>query len=371
MARKQRLLVLATYPIEGAATRYRTVSYFEALEHAGIESDLVTYYDSQEFRELYRAGLLRNASSTIRGAGRLLRAGRRARDYDGVLVQREAAPLGPAVVERVLQAYWRLPLIFDFDDAVWLTQHERSSYPRLARLLRPEKATGLMRRASLVIAGSHALANKARELNPNVEVLPTSVPSASWSPRSDRPLGAVSEVPVIGWVGTHSTAPQLEVALRALERLASTGHRFKLRVVGAGRGMPRTSLPLESLPWLLDEEVDQFRAIDIGLAPMFDDVWSAGKCGFKQVQYLATGVPMVSSPVGGATEILSGERDALFAVSVEEWTRQLGRLLTDAPLRARLATAGFEKFRDELSIEVQSAALVRAVGAVLKPREAA
>lgn len=367
----RRLLVLATYPVLGAATRYRAVSYFEPLARAGIECDLVSYYNDEEFGMLYGAGLLQNARNTLRGALRLVQVGRRVSHYDGVFVQREAAPLGPPLLEVLMHDHWELPLIFDFDDAIWLPQHHKSSYPRLARVLRPEKSVALMRRASLVIAGSHALATKAREVNPHVEVLPTTVPESVWTPRPDRPLGALSDLPVVGWVGTHSTAAQLEVALRALERLNSAGRRFRLRVVGAGSGLPATSLNVECLPWSMTNEVEQFRAIDIGLAPMFDDAWSAGKCGFKQVQYLATGVPMVSSAVGGAQEILTAEHDALFAGSVDDWVRQLDRLLTDPSLRSRLAANGLAKFRSKLALEVQSERLVNSIRRVIGPRAGA
>jgi glycosyltransferase involved in cell wall biosynthesis len=366
---RRRLLVVATYPVSGAATRYRTVSYFDALAERGIDADLCTFYDDQEFSVLYSGGLLRNARSTVNGVARLLAIGSKSRRYDAVLVQREAAPLGPAWLETFLQRRRHLPLIFDFDDAVWLNQHDKSAYPRLARWLRPDKSLGLIRVASAVIAGSHALARKARELNEAVSVLPTTVPAAGWRPAPGKAVGALaSDVPLIGWIGTHSTAPQLEIALRALERIEAQGLRFNLRVVGAMSSLPRTTLPVQSQAWRLEREVQDFQALDIGLAPMFDDPWSAGKCGFKQLQYMASGVPMVSSLVGGAREFLSPEQDALFATTEDEWTAQLTRLLVDADLRRRLAEGAYAKFLAELSTEAQSERFVEVVRGVVNQR---
>jgi len=367
-ARDRRLLVLATYPVSAAATRYRTVAYFDALRARGIEPELVTFYSDREFSVLYSGGVVRSVQSTLHGAQRLLRSVLRARGYAGVFVQREAAPLGPALLERFLEEGRGLPLIFDFDDAIWLSLHQNSTYPRLSRWVRrPEKSLGLMRRAATVITGSHALAAKARELNESVVVLPTSVPAASWRPLPGKPLGALaSDVPVVGWIGTHSTAPQLEVAFRALERIAADGLSFKLKVFGALRSLPQTTLTVESQPWRLEREVEQFHELDIGLAPMFDDLWSAGKCGFKQIQYMATGIPMVSSPVGGAKEFLRGDQTALFATSVEEWRMQLTRLLLDAELRRRLATAALAQFAAKLSVEAQADHFVEAVERVLR-----
>jgi glycosyltransferase involved in cell wall biosynthesis len=361
-------LVLATYPVSAAATRYRTVAYFEALRARGIEPELRTFYTDREFAVLYSGDLVASAQSTLRGTLRLLQNALRARNYAGVFVQREAAPLGPALLEAFLEGRRGLPLIFDFDDAIWLSAHEKSAYPRLSRWVRqPEKALHLMRRATTIIAGSHALGTKARELNKSVVVLPTSVPAASWQPLPGKRLGALgSDVPLVGWIGTHSTAPQLEVALRALERMAAGGLKFRLKVFGAMRSLPQTTLALESEPWRLEREVAQFHELDIGLAPMVDDAWSAGKCGFKQIQYMATGIPMVSSPVGGAKEFLKGEQTALFAGTVEEWQAQLTRLLRDAELRRRLATSALTEFKAELSIEAQGGRFVDAVGRALK-----
>jgi len=42
--------------------------------------------------------------------------------------------------------------------------------------------------------------------------------------------------PTIGWIGTHTTLPYLEAIAPALEELA-TRYRFKLKVVGGGRGL--------------------------------------------------------------------------------------------------------------------------------------
>lgn len=356
----KRLLVLATYPITGAATRYRTAGYFDAMRERGIEAELVSFYSLEEFERLYQSSVVENAASTLRGGLRLLQVAAAAARYDGVLVQREAAPLGAPWLERFLSGRRRIPLIFDFDDAVWLTQHDKSKHPILARLLRPEKALGLMRRARAVIAGSHALAARAREFNDAVSVLPTSVPAARWYP--SRGAGVLrGAVPVVGWVGTHSTAPQLRIALDALAELAKEGLRFDIRVVGAGRGLPASELRVQSDPWQLETEVLDFQSIDVGLAPMFDDPWSAGKCGFKQIQYMATGVPMVTSPVGGAREFLRPEVDALFATGLEEWVAQLRRLLLGAELRARLATSSLEVFRSQLSLEAQSPRFVDVV----------
>ena len=54
---------------------------------------------------------------------------------------------------------------------------------------------------------------------------------------------------------------------------------------------------LEIIPWQESTEVDAIRTMDIGIMPLNDTLWSKGKCGYKLIQYMACGVPVVASPL--------------------------------------------------------------------------
>ena len=43
---------------------------------------------------------------------------------------------------------------------------------------------------------------------------------------------------------------------------------------------------------------------DVGIAPTPTDRWTLGKCGFKIVQYMAAGLPVIASPVGANAELV-------------------------------------------------------------------
>jgi glycosyltransferase involved in cell wall biosynthesis len=129
-----------------------------------------------------------------------------------------------------------------------------------------------------------------------------------------------------------------------LDRLAQE-HAFRLTVIGSGRA------GIDARPWRMESEPDDIRSFDIGLYPLIDDTWSAGKSALNAVQYMASGVPFVMSPVGVcATMGVSGETHFL-ARSDDEWAAALGRLLTDAELRARMGRAGRRWAEERYSLE--------------------
>lgn len=356
---RRRLLVLATYPRMAAATRFRACSYFPALVRRGIDPDLQPFMDEKFMRELYLPGnRLQKAADIARFSLQRLRMLLGARSYDAVFVQREAMLVGPALVERLLAQVTGLPLLFDIDDAVWLDNGESSRFPIAARLLKfPRKSHSLMKLATEVITATQYLADYASQYSQRVTVVPTVVSRETWQPmpgRLDGAFGPGDGIPTVGWVGTHSTAEHLDIVVPALRALASEGLKFRVRLVGASRSFELDGVVVESVPWREESEVDDFRRIDVGIAPIGDGLWSRGKGGFKAIQYMAVGVPMVASPVGGAAEFLEHGSNALLATSTEEWKESLRSLLEDRALRSRLSRAGRALVESRFCTEVQA-----------------
>jgi glycosyltransferase involved in cell wall biosynthesis len=51
---------------------------------------------------------------------------------------------------------------------------------------------------------------------------------------------------------------------------------------------------VEIREWSEETEVKDIKDFDVGIMPLPDDPWSRGKCGYKLVQYMACGVPVVA-----------------------------------------------------------------------------
>jgi glycosyltransferase involved in cell wall biosynthesis len=167
---------------------------------------------------------------------------------------------------------------------------------------------------------------------------------------------------VLGWIGTHSTYPYLASIFPALQRLARD-FQFRLKVVGAG-GEDEIRVPgveVESLAWNLEREIADFQSFDIGLYPIVEDDWSAGKSGFKSIQYMAVGIPFVVTPVGACAEIGEPEVTHLVARSEDEWYAQLSRLLSDAELGRKMGEAGRRQVLQDYTVATQADKLAQAL----------
>jgi len=347
-----RVLALASYPVEAASSRFRIVQFIEPLARRGIDVTFSPFLDAALFDALYQPGRLlrrlpRLAICTVARTGAVFRAMR----ADVVFVQREAMLFGPPVIEWLIARVLRRPLVLDLDDATWIP-YESPVYGRVATLLKwASKTDRLIRWARTVTCGSPNIAAHAGGV-----IVPTVVDTKRF-----RPASRTNGIVTIGWIGTHGTWPYLERLLPIFERLA-TEARFRLLIVGSGRAAIRVpGVDVETRPWSLDREVEDFQALDVGVYPIDDDEWSAGKAGFKAVQYMATGVPFVMSPVGVcATMGIAGETH-LSAITDDEWLDALRKLVSDGELRSRMSAAGRAFAETHYEIEAQADALAEVI----------
>lgn len=342
--RRIRVLALASYPVESASSRYRIAQFIEPLARRGIDVTFSPFLDAALFADLYTPGrLLRRAPrlllATVRRVGAIVRAAR----ADVVFVQREAMLFGPPLIEWIAARVLRRPMILDLDDATWLP-YRSPVYGRLAALMKGTgKTERLIRWSSAVTCGNPNIAAGvvARRHSRGAEAV--LVPSAV-DPRLFHPRQTSNEVLRIGWIGTHTTYPFLERLMPLFDRLARE-HRFELTIIGSGRA------DVDTRPWSMSAEGDDFRSFDIGVYPLADDEWSAGKSALKAVQYMASGVPFVMSPVGICATLGLPDETHFLATTDEEWLDALRRLLSDAELRGRMGEAGRRYAEEHHSLE--------------------
>ena len=119
----------------------------------GIDLTVAPFFDREFFELVYRPGQTgRKAMRFLRqAAGRLRTVWQHGR-YDMMVIYREALPVGPPIVESLL-AGAKVPLVYDFDDAVFLSNTSDANR-WVAALKHPQKTGAIIRRCDQVIAGN-------------------------------------------------------------------------------------------------------------------------------------------------------------------------------------------------------------------------
>ena len=58
--------------------------------------------------------------------------------------------------------------------------------------------------------------------------------------------------------------------------------------------------------------------------PLAEDEEARGKCGFKLIEYMSVGVPVVCSPVGANLDIVAARESGFFATDEDGWVASGG-----------------------------------------------
>jgi len=130
-------------------------------------------------------------------------------------------------------------------------------------------------------------------------------------------------------------------------------------LIGAGDQDPLPDIPKEILPWSEDSEVANIQSLDIGIMPLTDGPFEQGKCGYKLVQYMACGLPVVASPVGVNSRIVEHGKTGFLASSSAEWLNSLVMLSQNADLRNDFGMAGRKKVEREYCLQVSAPRLYK------------
>jgi glycosyltransferase involved in cell wall biosynthesis len=356
-----KVLFIVPYPTEGPSSRYRVEQYLPHLRAAGIEATVRSFIRPASFYQLlYRRGhIWRKALFFLFSAASRLLDVVRASRYDLVFIHREAFPFGPPLVEWLL-ARLGCPLVYDFDDAIYLPNSSQANR-WLGFLKTPGKTARIISYSRRVIAGNDYLRDYARQYNPQVTIIPTPVDTDLYTVRPYPGAGG-SEV-TIGWMGSTTTSHYLRLLDDVFRRLAG---RYNLTVKVVGGDYRLEGVNILNRPWSLAGEVADLQSFDIGVMPLPDNEWTRGKCGFKLLQYMGVGVPVVCSPVGVNGEIVQDGVNGYLAATEEEWLTKLSDLIEDASRRQELGRQGRATVEARYSVKVNAPRLLEVLHAAVE-----
>jgi glycosyltransferase involved in cell wall biosynthesis len=256
---------------------------------------------------------------------------RHAPDFDLVLIEKEIFPFLPAWAERWL-AWKRIPYVVDYDDAIF---HNYDLHPlRLVRSLFKRKIARVMQHAAAVTCGNQYLADYARRTTQAVHLIPTVIDPLRYHARQEAKSSGV----VIGWIGSPTSMQYLIELKPVLEDLVRQ-HNVRLHIVGGQKGLGLGAAECV-LEWSEQTEAEMVSGFDIGIMPLRDSPWERGKCGYKLIQYMGCGLPVVGSPVGVNTDIIDDGHNGFLAGTPDAWKTALDKLIRNTELRSDMGRAG-------------------------------
>ena len=341
----RRLLVLCPYP-EGRAPsqRLKFEQYYDDWRAHGWEVDVRPFWDEAGWSALYRSGNRREKLRALaRGLARRRRDSDDALHADLVYVHLEAAPVGPPWIERRL-ARAGVPIVYDLDDLVHLA-HSSPANPFMRWARGRAKISEITRLARQVIVCTPYQERWARLHNPRVTTISSTIDTDTYQPRGVR---WETQGVMVGWSGSHSTAPYLHLlddVLRQLQR----DEGIEVLVIGE----PAFRIPgalVQALPWRRESEVDDLRRLDVGVYPLPHDEWVMGKSGLKALQYMALEVPPIVERIGVNLDIVRDGENGFLANGPEEWGDRLRRLIRDPALRQRIGVEARRTVEEHYSV---------------------
>ena len=249
--------------------------------------------------------------------------------------------------------------IFDFDDAIYT----HSNF----------KTRVFMYLSDKVIVANHSLLNWAKKYHNKVYLVPTSIDADVYKP-------LVSQIKpktdfVIGWVGMGSAHVENLRMLKPVFKQLSKKYSFSFTIVGAQQNHvlhEDWSNVTEYKVNIIDEidwsqagsTVPLIQQFDVGVMPLVDNDFNAGKSAFKIIEYMACGVSAVASPIGENNFVIENKKNGFLANTESDWILSFESLFESSDLRHNMGESGRRLVEENYSFQVNVAKLAEILRSV-------
>jgi glycosyltransferase involved in cell wall biosynthesis len=312
--------------------RFRLEQWEPFLRKAGITIDYFSFTDENFRKIIYKEGhtaakVKELLKANVRRLGHIFKAS----EYDAIYLYRAANMVGPAWMERFLS--WRkTPVIFDFDDAIFLTDTSKAN-KKFGWAKFSGKTADICRLSAHVTVGNSYLAEYALRYNKNVHIVPTSIDTNRYQPVSKEPNK--TERVIVGWTGSSTSQYHLEEFEPVLAELVKRHDNVEIRVI-SDREPDFKEVPFVWRQWTAQTEVEETSHFDIGIMPLPDNEWTRGKCAAKALICMSLGIPAICSDVGANRDVIRHGENGFLAKDKEAWLKSFETLIADPQLRIKM-----------------------------------
>ena len=296
----------------GASSRYRTFQFLEFYNKVYFIS-VNSFFDNNYINSVYnntKVGYISYLGYYLKRVTYILLKVKR---NDLLFIEYELFPYFPPIFEYFFNLLG-IKFILDYDDAIFHNYDLNRNY--FIRFFFKNKIKSIIKKANVVITGSPYLTNFAKDYNNNVFEIPTSINYSIYSKRTKKENNQFT----IGWIGTKFTSKNLKLISNALIEF-SEKEDVSIKLIGfEDAELFQNCSKIQKLKWNKETEIQSLCSLDLGIMPLFDLPFENGKCGFKLIQYMACGIPTVSTPLIANCKI-DHNNGNLFANSDSEWLK--------------------------------------------------
>lgn len=351
MSARRSIVCFSPYPEDGPSVRYRIYQYSNIYRNNDIGLTVKPFMTRSFYRNRRRFGLgwkLYKIAMFLFCSLRLLFRLVSVPRYDLAIIHREAFPIGPPLMEKMICKLARRS-VYDVDDAIW---HKPSNAVNQRDIFWDENRVGkIMSSCDHVVVCNDYLGAYASGYNQSVTNIQT--PYHAVIESTGRVVG--DRKTELVWIGNLGNAIYMKGVLVDLAE-SHLARKVRVRLVGGEDifDLDTYGLDVKRVLWSPSEEVKALSEGDIGLMPLPDKDYEKGKCGFKIVQYFSASMPVIVSPVGVNCEIVKEGQTGYLASGKNEWLEAIDKLSGNPALREEMGANGRKDFDKKYSLEVNA-----------------
>lgn len=339
-----KLTIFTKYGNLAATTRQRFEQYKPYLEERGFDVSIYPLLNNEYLEKLYSTGK-HNPRDVFASYLKRLKFFLKKPDTDIVWLNYELFPYMPGFFESILSSLNK-PIIYDIDDAIFHNYDLNNKW--VLRYFLKNKLHVPIKKSKIAFCGNEYLAKYALSLDVHTEIVPTTLDTSRFIPITKTDCDNQAK---IGWIGSPSTWNDYLIDILPTLKDCALEHDAKIAIMGAENNAVSDSI-IEITSWDENKEVAFLQSLDIGIMPLKDNPWSRGKCGYKLIQYMACGIPVIASPVGINCKIVDHGINGFLVNDKSEWKEAITTLLNDSDLRYEMGIAGRKKIEQEFCINI-------------------
>ena len=346
--KKTNMLIICPYPYgKMASQRLKYEQHINFLKEKNFTITVSSFFDLQTWNVLYKKGyIFRKIIGTLKGYFFRNIIINSISNFDIVYVHMWVVPFGKNFYEKIFRNNSKI-LIYDIEDNLLI--NSKSDINPINHYLRSNKKyIYLIENSDHVITSAPDLNDLCLNISKknNSTFIPPGIDLNRYitSPTNVNENNLIA----IGWTGTFSSIKYLKVLEKIFTKLAKKIN-FKLVIIGNFE-YNLDGLKTEMIQWKKETEIEDLSKIDIGVYPLMkNEKWVYGKSGLKALQYMAMGIPSVSTNIGNVKNFIVNGHNGFLVNDDNEWEKVLYSLLKDSKLRKKIGVNARKTIEDSYS----------------------